>query len=221
MSAAVAVPITRQGARSHVGPNHASERRGFCRSHDHASALLTAREPGARVGGSRFLQVDPVEGGSCNDYDYVCGDPVNSYDLDGAVCLGKVCIRKPQIKAKKWWRDHGGKVRRAVGAVGVTAAVVGVGLTVAATGGLAAPAWMATATMATGLSAASVSTALTCGERRDRRCLFSFATTLGSFATAGVSRLPGLTKHMRLAARAIALSYSGLRNRTSHRDRWA
>jgi len=25
----------------------------------------------------------PVEGGSCNDYDYVCGDPVNGLDLAG------------------------------------------------------------------------------------------------------------------------------------------
>lgn len=31
----------------------------------------------------RFLQVDPVEGGSANDYDYVRGDCVNLYDLDG------------------------------------------------------------------------------------------------------------------------------------------
>ncbi|GAA4038790.1 hypothetical protein GCM10022248_00760 [Nonomuraea soli] len=31
----------------------------------------------------RFLQTDPVAGGSCNAYDYVCQDPVNQFDLDG------------------------------------------------------------------------------------------------------------------------------------------
>lgn len=31
----------------------------------------------------RFLSTNPVPGGSCNDYDYVCADPVNSTDLDG------------------------------------------------------------------------------------------------------------------------------------------
>ena len=36
----------------------------------------------------RFLEVDPVEGGSCNDYDYACGDPVNNTDLDGRACVG-------------------------------------------------------------------------------------------------------------------------------------
>src|SRR5262249_7771588 len=31
----------------------------------------------------RFLSKDPVAGGSCNRYDYVCGSPINSFDLDG------------------------------------------------------------------------------------------------------------------------------------------
>lgn len=31
----------------------------------------------------RFTQVDPVGGGSCNNYDYACGDPVNGHDASG------------------------------------------------------------------------------------------------------------------------------------------
>jgi RHS repeat-associated protein len=31
----------------------------------------------------RFLETDPVEGGSCSDYDYVCGSPLDRLDLDG------------------------------------------------------------------------------------------------------------------------------------------
>ncbi|MFJ6662047.1 RHS repeat-associated core domain-containing protein [Streptomyces sp. NPDC091377] len=31
---------------------------------------------------ARFLQLDPVFGGNCNAYDFVCADPVNGTDLD-------------------------------------------------------------------------------------------------------------------------------------------
>ena len=34
----------------------------------------------------------PVEGGSCNDYDYTCGDPVNGSDLTG-LCLSSISGR--------------------------------------------------------------------------------------------------------------------------------
>jgi RHS repeat-associated protein len=60
-----------------------SHQRGF----EQLSSVNTI-EMGARVyvpGFGRFLQVDPVEGGSANDYDYVNGEPVNGLDLDGRV----------------------------------------------------------------------------------------------------------------------------------------
>ncbi|WP_233512591.1 RHS repeat-associated core domain-containing protein [Micromonospora deserti] len=64
----------------------------------------------------RFLQVDPVDGGSCNAYEYTCGDPVNKEDLDGkwisialragaAACkIGRWCIRSAKWAGKQWWR---------------------------------------------------------------------------------------------------------------------
>lgn len=38
----------------------------------------------------RFLQTDPVSGGSANNYDYVNGDPINSIDLTGTVARPSV-----------------------------------------------------------------------------------------------------------------------------------
>ena len=37
----------------------------------------------------RFLQVDPIPGGSANAYDYANQDPVNVFDLDGRMAAGQ------------------------------------------------------------------------------------------------------------------------------------
>jgi RHS repeat-associated protein len=53
---------------------------------EHAPGLLPVIEMGARPyvpALGRFLAVDPVEGGSCNQYEYSCGDPIDHLDLDG------------------------------------------------------------------------------------------------------------------------------------------
>lgn len=42
---------------------------------------MGARQYSARLG--RFLEVDPIEAGSANDYDYTNADPINNTDLDG------------------------------------------------------------------------------------------------------------------------------------------
>ncbi len=56
------------------------------------TGLRPVIEMGARVYDStlgRFLSVDPVEGGTANDYAYV-DDPINQFDLNGLFCiLGK------------------------------------------------------------------------------------------------------------------------------------
>ena len=55
------------------------------RPYEHGGALslvqMGARPYSPLLG--RFLAVDPVDGGSANDYDYVVGDPINANDLDG------------------------------------------------------------------------------------------------------------------------------------------
>jgi len=55
------------------------------RPYEHAGGLSLV-QMGARPYSplfGRFLSVDPVEGGSANDYDYVNSDPINFTDIDG------------------------------------------------------------------------------------------------------------------------------------------
>jgi len=53
---------------------------------EHAGAMNTVIEMGARLYSpvlGRFLETDPVLGGSANDYEYSFGDPVNHSDYSG------------------------------------------------------------------------------------------------------------------------------------------
>ncbi len=50
---------------------------------DTASNLILMGARPYDPGLGRFLETDPVDGGSCNTYDYVCQDPINGFDLDG------------------------------------------------------------------------------------------------------------------------------------------
>jgi hypothetical protein len=83
VSTATATRTTRPGRCALRGPITASERRVLRRTRCRASVQVRTGEGWVRVGGSRFLQTDPVPGGSANLYDYAGQDPVNVFDLDG------------------------------------------------------------------------------------------------------------------------------------------
>ncbi|MFE7189899.1 ricin-type beta-trefoil lectin domain protein [Kitasatospora sp. NPDC057541] len=79
----------------------------------------------------RFLSVDPVYGGSANSYDYVYGDPLGQYDLDGRWCaFGKnpngSCRGASKVKAAaKWTWDNRGKITAAAAFTACTVASAG------------------------------------------------------------------------------------------------
>jgi RHS repeat-associated protein len=112
---------TKQGATLHWGPNgetlttipdnaQGAFDHGWLGQHqrplEHETGLANTIEMGARQYDptlGRFLEVDPVEGGSANDYDYVAGDPLNRLDLDGRLTKGMGSGRS----WRDWFRNQG------------------------------------------------------------------------------------------------------------------
>jgi RHS repeat-associated protein len=106
-------PITTAGAVSpDLVPDNADQEFDFGslgqhqRGYEHA-ANITVTQMGARPylqGPGRFLSIDPVEGGTSNDYTYV-DDPNNQYDLAGTYCLTGVARTEIVWKEdKNGWR---------------------------------------------------------------------------------------------------------------------
>jgi RHS repeat-associated protein len=142
----------------------------------------------------RFLQVDPVAGGSANAYDYVDQDPLNAFDLDGTMreATRSDCNSRCEANYTKWSNTHhqydyhppkpkkkhkkchfGCWIRRIGDTAAVVAAVAAVAIVVVGTGGTAAPFLMTAFTIANGVSfgASAVSMVNSCRRRlRSRNC---------------------------------------------------
>jgi hypothetical protein len=50
----------------------------------------------------RFLQTDPVLGGSASAYDHCYGDPINCTDLDGRIAIPLVAVAWAWIPGLGW-----------------------------------------------------------------------------------------------------------------------
>ena len=83
MHTTVSTGGTPQGVGCDRAAMRTSQRRRLRRTRCRTSSQVRAGACWVRVGGSRFLQTDPIPGGSANDYDYSAQDPVNNTDLDG------------------------------------------------------------------------------------------------------------------------------------------
>jgi RHS repeat-associated protein len=132
------------------------------RPFEHQGTLATI-EMGARQylpGLGRFLENDPVEGGSANSYDYAAADPINQFDLNGLWCaFGTIKYRGNDGKMHSKCRGKG--VAKATAKVaGVAASAVGVaaaGVAIVASSPVSVPVGLVTAAGVAGIASTGVS----------------------------------------------------------------
>jgi hypothetical protein len=138
----------------------------------------------------RFMSVDPVPGGSANDYDYSYADPINKMDIDG---------NSPW----SWVKKHKKVIMRVV-TVATVVGLAATGVGVLAGGGLLAAAasstaWGAGVVAATG-SAALCGSGANRGATRAMDCLGAFMGGMGT-ALGVTARSARMASHGLHAAR--------------------
>lgn len=167
---------------------------------EHEPNLTPVIEMGARQYSTqlgRFLETDPIEGGTPNDYTYVA-DPIGSADLTGA-CevqipgLGTIFTLGARSQGcASALRGRAESVRRALERyaddVSVFAGLVEGGCLALAATEVGAPIGLPCAAMAGAVSALSSTThsIATCMGRRDRYCARSVSATTFNLSTAGL-----------------------------------
>ncbi|MGH3009674.1 MAG: RHS repeat-associated core domain-containing protein [Gaiellaceae bacterium] len=113
--------------------------------------LMGARPYDPNTG--RFLAIDPIPGGSLNNYDYAGQDPINNYDLNGtcwtglcwashaATAVGHAFASAYHAVAPRHWKDFAIGVWEGADSVIISGVLAGTteicGVAVPATGGLA------------------------------------------------------------------------------------
>jgi RHS repeat-associated protein len=156
----------------------------------------------------RFLSVDPVDGGSANDYDYVAGDPINAMDLDGNSWFSSIVSAVTKVAQVVSW------IPGPIGAIASGVAAVGNAIQ----GNWGAAAMYAFGTVTGGLGAAVIKTAKAIGK---------VTSTARAFRAAVKSKFaPDLFRHPHLGVgsrlfgnKTIAGGREGLLNRQRSRIR--